>query len=263
MIYDINGNELNSLDYDLTVKAINHRGYSTVAPENTLPAYKLSKEKGFFYVETDVSFTSDNVAMLLHDNTINRTSNGSGTLSNMTYSEVRQYDFGSWKSPKYAGTVIPTLKEFIVLCRDISLYPYIELKDNGGYTQAQVQSIVDTVHDNGMAGNVTYISFSSTFLGYVKDYDSSARLGYLSSSAPPSDLSVCQGLKTTNNEVFYDVKYSALSNEKCNTFSDAGIPIEVWTVNSESDITNLNSYVSGVTSDSLIAGKVLYHSAMS
>ena len=45
MIYDINGNELNSLDYDLTVKAINHRGYSTVAPENTLPAYKLSKEK--------------------------------------------------------------------------------------------------------------------------------------------------------------------------------------------------------------------------
>ena len=133
-IYDINGNRIDesatgtALNYDATILSVNHRGYSTVAPENTLPAYKLSKRMGFNYVETDVSFTSDGVAMLLHDATIDRTSNGSGTLANMTYDEVRQYDFGSWKSSAYAGTVIPTLAEFLSLCKNIMLHPSHQAK---------------------------------------------------------------------------------------------------------------------------------------
>ena len=120
-IYDLQGNTIDSggtgsaIDYDKTVKAVAHRGYSSTAPENTLPAYKLAKQNGFNYVECDVSMTSDGVPMLLHDATINRTSNGSGTLSQMTYAEVREYDFGSWKSSAYAGTVIPTFEEFIAL----------------------------------------------------------------------------------------------------------------------------------------------------
>lgn len=264
MIYDINGNELNSisLNYDLTVKSVNHRGYSLVAPENTLPAYILSKKMGFFYVETDVSFTADNVAMLLHDSTIDRTSNGSGTLSNMTYSEVRQYDFGSWKSPEYAGTVIPTLDEFLGLCKDIMLHPYIELKENGGYTEAQIQSIVDAVNAHGLRGKVTYISFSSTYLGYVKNYDSFARLGFLTSTPSSSGITTCQNLKTSDNEVYMGAKYTALTSAVCEAAATAKIPIEIWTINNESDILNANDYVSGITSDSIIAGKVLYNNIM-
>ena len=80
------------------VLSVNHRGYSAIAPENTLPAYRLSKEKGFRYVETDVSFTSDGVPVLLHDASIDRTSDGTGKIAEMTFEQVRQYDFGSWKS---------------------------------------------------------------------------------------------------------------------------------------------------------------------
>lgn len=264
MIYDISGNELNSisLNYDLTVKSVNHRGYSLVAPENTLPAYILSKKMGFFYVETDVSFTSDNVAMLLHDSTIDRTSNGSGTLSNMTYNEVRQYDFGSWKSPEYTGTVIPTLDEFLALCKDIMLYPYIELKENGGYTEAQIQSIVDAVNAHGLRGKVTYISFSSTYLGYVKNYDSAARLGFLTSTPSSSNITTCLGLRTSDNEVYMGAKLVNLTNAICESAASSKLPIEVWTVNTESEILNANDYISGITSDSLIAGRILYNNAM-
>ena len=92
-IYDGYGNEITldsggsrlSIDYNKTMISVNHRGYSTVAPENTLPAYKLSKKMGFDYVETDVCFTSDNIPVLLHDGTIDRTSNGSGDIDNMTF----------------------------------------------------------------------------------------------------------------------------------------------------------------------------------
>ena len=100
------------------IKAVAHRGYSTEAPENTLPAFRLAKENGFDYVECDVVFTSDNVPVLLHDSSIDRTSNGEGKISSLTYEEVSQYDFGSWFSEEYAGVKIPTFDEFLKLCID-------------------------------------------------------------------------------------------------------------------------------------------------
>lgn len=89
-----------------TVNSVNHRGYNTIAPENTLPAYKLSRKMGFECVETDVAFTSDGVAVLLHDGTINRTArNADGTsisssidIGSITYDQALDYDFGIWKS---------------------------------------------------------------------------------------------------------------------------------------------------------------------
>jgi glycerophosphoryl diester phosphodiesterase len=252
-----------AIDYDQNVKAVNHRGYSAVAPENTIPAYIMSKEKGFKYAECDVSFTSDGVAVLLHDSTIDRTSNGSGSISAMTYADVSKYDFGSWKSSAYTGTRIPTFEEFMVLCKRIGLHPYIELKQNGSYTEAQIQSLVEVVKSCGMAGKVTWISFDSTYLGYVKNTDATARLGFLhSSDVTATQITTMQGLQTEDNEVYLGVKYTSLTDNGVALCIAAGIPLEVWTVNSESDILALNPYITGITSDSLIGGKVLHEAGM-
>lgn len=262
-VYNLSGKQIanENLDYDYTVKSINHRGYNIVAPENTLPAYILSKKMGFNYVETDISFTSDGVAVLLHDATIDRTSNGSGNISQMTFEQVRQYDFGSWKSSAYAGTVIPTFTEFITLCRNLGLHPYIELKNNATYTEAQIQGLVDTVNELGMKGKVTWISFSSTYLGYVKAYDAEARLGYVANSVTSAVITTAQGLKTETNEVFVDS--GSRSDAECTLCIDGCLPMETWTVDSTETIINMNPYVTGVSSNSFIAGKVLYENAMS
>lgn len=249
-------------DYDLTVIGVNHRGYSTVAPENTLPAYKLSKQMGFNYVEADVCFTSDGVPVLLHDPSINRTSNGSGMIYNLTFEEVRTYDFGSWKSSEYAGTKIPSLAEFLQLCKDIMLNPWIELKQNSNYSQAQIESIVDMVNAYGLRKNVTYISFTKSFLTYVKNYDDEAPLVYLNTTPSTSDISDCNDLKTTKNKVAYGTNYTNLTDAICEAYAAAKIPISVWTVDSGSDLMGLNPYVSMVTSNSLIAGKVLCESVL-
>ena len=261
-IYDINGSNIETggvaINYDATVTAVNHRGYNTVAPENTLPAFKLSKKNGFQIVETDVQFTSDGVAVCLHDRNISRTSDGTGNIDSMTWEQVQTYDFGSWKSSAYAGTKIPSFEQFLSLCKDIGLHPYIELKSDAPYTQAQIESVVDMVHAYGMDKYSTYISFSSAFLGYVKNYDANARLGFLKSVAATSDISTIQGLKTTTNEVYYGAKYTSVTSVICEAYQAAGIPIEIWTVDTASDITNMNPYITGVTSNVLIAGKVLY-----
>jgi hypothetical protein len=111
--------------YNTNVNSVNHRGYNTIAPENTLPAYQLSRKMGFTMVECDVQFTSDDVAVLLHDATIDRTSNGTGNINDLTWAEVQQYDFGSWKSADYTGTRIPSFAEFIQLCKYLGLKAYV------------------------------------------------------------------------------------------------------------------------------------------
>jgi len=229
------------------IKGINHRGYVD-APENTLPAYILSWKKGFRYVECDVSFTYDNIAVLLHDNTIDRTSNGTGNITSLTYEQLLQYDFGSWKSSAYIGTKIPTLYEFLILCRNLGIHPYIEIKASANYTDEQLHSIVDMVACCGLKGNITYISFSLPFLQSIRDYDKTARLGYLVSSINTNVIESTKGLSTGYNDVFLDSsKYGSPEIELC---KNGGIPLEAWTINSKSTIKSLDDYISGVTSDS-------------
>lgn len=244
------------VDYDRIIKGIAHRGYSSIAPENTLPAYRLAKQRGFFYVETDVSFTSDGVPVCLHDATINRTSNGSGNINSLTWEQVQQYDFGSWKSPAYAGTKIPSLEEFLLLCRDIILHPYIELKNTATYSQSQIEGLVDMVYRLGMDGKVTWISFSSTYLGYVRNYDPLARLGFVVSGLTAANITTASGLKTGSNDVFIDT--SALTDAAVELCINGRLPMEVWTIDSEATIKNANPYITGFTSNSLLAGRVLY-----
>lgn len=254
---------LNGVDYSEfvrdknteTVKSINHRGYCYEAPENTLSAFRLSKKKGFECVECDVSFTSDGYAVLLHDSTVDRTSNGSGSIDAMTFAQVRALDFGSWFSSAYAGEKIPTFEEFITLCKHLGLHPYIELKAG---TETQIKGLVDIVKRYGMKGKVTWISFSSEYLAYIKAVDPKARLGFVVGAVSASTITtIKRTLQTGQNEVFVDCAYGK-ATEAAQLCSDADIPLEVWTVNDKTALLNLDAYVSGFTSDNLVAGALFY-----
>ena len=250
-------------DPDNAVKAINHRGYYT-GPENTIPAYRLSKQNGFYYVECDVSFTQDDVPVLLHDATINRTArNDDGTaigstiyIKDIDYADVLQYDFGIYAGAEYAGTRIPTLTEFIVYCRNVGLHPYIEIKGNKPLTQANVEGLVDIVKRNGMQGKVTWISGTYSYLTYVKNYDADARLGYIVYTIDAAAIADTLALRTGTNEVFIDTDdtRSVTADLCCNN----DIPLEAFVLDADSDITNLDPYFTGVTSNYAIASKILF-----
>lgn len=235
------------------VSSIAHRGYSAEAPENTLPAYKLAKKKGFDCAECDVSFTSDGVAVLLHDSTIERTSNGTGSIHNMTLDFVKKLDFGGWFSDAYIGTTIPTFEEFLALCRAIGLRPYVELKAG---TVEQIYGLVDTVIRYGMRDATTWISANADYLSCVKDKDDTARLGYVVNWVTEEVILSAQNLQTGRNKVFINCSaYGA--NAAADICAVSHIPLEVWTVNTADDIIALDPYISGVTSDVLVASAVL------
>lgn len=281
-IYDVDGSILTTEtlgNADTFIYSINHRGYSEDAPENTIPAFILSKVKGFSYVECDVQFTSDAVAVLMHDTSINRTCrNADGTslsstvnIGDITYAQSQAYDAGIWMGAEYAGTKIPTFAEFILTCKQLSLHPFIELKDvvNGTYwTDARIKAVADAVTAVGMENNVSFISFSTSALSKIAVYFPHARLGLgftgtYSTQNFTAFISNAQTLQADGREVVTTVKQSSMTSEFYNMLSDAEISPIVWTVNSESDVLNLNRTVVGVLSDLLNAGEIIENDIIS
>lgn len=92
-----------------------HRGDNKNAPENTLPAIALAVEKRAHQIEFDVQRSSDGHLVIMHDATVDRTTNGSGKIADMTFDQIRILDAGSWFSEKFAGTQVPTLEEVLEL----------------------------------------------------------------------------------------------------------------------------------------------------
>ena len=107
---------------------IAHRGASAHAPENTLAAFALAAEMGASHIETDLRRTRDGRFVLVHDARVNRTTDGFGRLSQLTLSEVRRLDAGSWFGRAFAGERIPTLEEGLTLTNERGLGIYLEIK---------------------------------------------------------------------------------------------------------------------------------------
>ena len=105
-----------------------HRGGGADAPENTLPAIRRRSAGGFDYVEVDVALTADRQPVLMHDATVDRTTDGHGRLAAMTLAEVRALDAGSWFDPEFAGTRVPTLAEFLDVLAASGHRAIVELK---------------------------------------------------------------------------------------------------------------------------------------
>lgn len=253
------GESFNQLLTNENIKIVNHRGFNFEAPENTFPAFKLSVEKGYKYIETDISFTKDNVPVLLHDETIDRTSNGTGRVDSYTYGELLKFDFGGWFNTKYQGTTIPTLEEFLKWCKYTGVHPYLELK-YGGTTNENIINVVKLVKKYGMINNCTFVSAEYTYLYIVKDISPTARLGLTCQSMSSAILNNAISLKTGSNEVFIDVNTYDLTDKNADDCMDNDIGLEMWVVNGPSALPLIRPYVTGITTDNYDLKSVLYDS---
>jgi glycerophosphoryl diester phosphodiesterase len=117
---------------------IAHRGAPLAAPENTLESFIAARDAGVSWIETDVKLTSDGVPVLLHDETLDRTTSGHGPIAQMTWDEVQRLDAGGWFSPSFSGTRVTTLARTLDFCAESRLRLILELKPSPGRTQATV-----------------------------------------------------------------------------------------------------------------------------
>ncbi|MBU1097409.1 MAG: T9SS type A sorting domain-containing protein [Bacteroidetes bacterium] len=153
-----------------STKIIAHRGASSVAPENTLSAFSKAIEFGADYIECDVQVSKEDSLMIMHDATVDRTTNSLGAVNSLSYNVLRVLDAGSWFSPQFAGEKIPTLKEVLNLAANANynVGVVIEIKAN---TPTIVAKVVALVQKLNLRNRVIISSFSFDQISAAKAID--------------------------------------------------------------------------------------------
>lgn len=147
---------------------IAHRGASGTAPENTMVAFEQAVAMGADMIELDVQRTKDGHIVVVHDRTINRTSNGTGAVADRTLAELQEFDFGSWFDPQFAGEPVPTMADVFHALRD-RIHINIELKNLPYDDPGMAQALVDLIKQMDYPADQLIISsFDHVILDKVK-----------------------------------------------------------------------------------------------
>ncbi|MGI6368876.1 MAG: glycerophosphodiester phosphodiesterase [Anaerolineae bacterium] len=164
--------------------AIAHRGASSYAPENTRAAYDLALEMGARHIELDVHLSSDGEVIVMHDDRVDRTTNGKGPVADFTLEALRALDAGSWFGAAYAGAQVPTLREVLERYAGPA-HLHIELK---GRTPGLVPATIALVRAAGASPHVTLTSFSHDLLSEARPLAPELPMGWLVSQVDPETV---------------------------------------------------------------------------
>ena len=147
-----------------------HRGANLIAPENTLPALECALAAGFGFIEVDLHITSDGEIVVIHDNFLDRTTNGSGPVIQHSLAEIRELDAGGWFDPFFAGIKVPTLGEVLDLLKRYDGRAYLEFKS------APPKHVLEQVERAGLLDRVFFWSFNRDFLVELRRLSRDARI---------------------------------------------------------------------------------------
>ena len=235
--------------------SIAHSAYwSNNVPQNTLETFKLAKEDGFKYVETDIRFTSDGIPVLLHDKTINGTArNIDGSeltetinITDITFDEVRKYNFGYCGHGGYLdkGITIPSFEEFIIFCKENDLHPYLDVDT---ISEQQVEILVKIINDNNMQNNVSWTSADYRSFSFIAKYNQ-GDLCYTVTQIDDNVISVAKNIQNqVSNKVF--ISSNAYNKDDVELVKTSGLPMIAWTINDKDILVNLDPYISAIMTD--------------
>ena len=219
---------------------IAHRGFSGNAPENTLVAIDQAIEVGADMVEVDVGLTADGQVVLLHDETLDRTTSGTGLLSEATLDTVRQLDAGSWFDAKYAGEPVPTLGEALDRVRGRILIN-LEIMGEAVGEQAEggiADKVLQAVRERQMLDQVVISSFEPRALEHARQLDATVRTASLYNRELHSGQSPLEVMAAVDANGF-NLSRREVTAEIVEQCHGAGRPVAVYTVNKERTMRRL------------------------
>lgn len=223
-----------------------HRGGTETAPENTLPAVRSALQRGFDYVEVDLALTSDGHAVLMHDATVDRTTNGTGAIADLSLADVRALDAGSWFSAEFAGTPVPTSDELLDLLAEMQGRAILDLK--GDWTVEAATSLVDAIDARGLERSIAVASFDARALAYIEARSSVIlRLAILKTL--PVDVSQAV-LQVGARGIVVDRRAVTARPDVVDELHDEGLRVIVYTLNTDRQwdaVTSLG--VDGIVTD--------------
>ena len=223
-----------------------HRGFSSDYPENTILAFRKAIEAGANRIETDLWISSDGIPILLHDRSVDRTTDGTGNADTLTLEQIQSLDAGSWKDEKFSGNHIPSLEDavdLIVQKKGVELN--LEIKIHGQPVRAQsiIAASVDIVKAKNAEASIVYSSFDLDALLQVRKLSADVRLIllYWKNDLADRGFGIAQAHKLYGLAAMRDYLTAEIVHEAV----QAGIHIFVGSPDKQQTLTAYNWGVSG------------------
>lgn len=188
-------------------EACAHRGDVEKAPENTLPALRAAVEKGAAQVEFDVAFTSDGGLVLMHDATVDRTTDGTGNVGDLSFATVRTLDAGSWFDPQFKGERVPTLEEALsVIPRDVLCNVHLKGGPELAHAAAKEIERLDRLDQCFLACTVEQIEEARATVPSIKTCNMSRQTGDRAAYIAKTILLNCEFIQLHQRDGHEDLK---------------------------------------------------------
>ena len=208
-------------------KLVSHMGYHVGIPENSTASYIAAGKRGYWGIESDVQQTSDGYYVMCHDNTVDRTTDGSGSIANMTLAEIRALHLTGDSS-----LTVPTFEEYLGICKQYGCVPMIELKGTVTNTAESYTKIIGIVKDMGFTPDSILFSGSKYALSYFRQADEDFIYAPIYQSGGnyswDTEFNFCKGYKKTMMN--WDILLG-LTSERIKQAHGAGIPICAFITN--------------------------------
>ena len=244
-----------SLAKDTPVILTGHRGAGGLAPENTLAAIQKGLDNKVDRIEIDVQQTKDNIVIVMHDLSIDRTTDGKGLVKNLTYRELKKYSAGIKYSEKYKNEKIPSLNQVLKLINQQATL-VIEIKEGDAYYPGIEQRVVSSIHKYHAKSWVIVHSFNDKALKKIREIDKDIVLHKLFIADFPFIPLIYDGeFKFTNLEQYayateISTFYPFTTQSLIDKIHSLNKKINVWTVNDSIKINRLiNMGVDGIITD--------------
>jgi glycerophosphoryl diester phosphodiesterase len=211
-----------------TTLVFGHRGAKAYAPMNTIPAFELAAEQGAQGIELDVQLSSDGELVIIHDYTVDSTSDGTGEVATKSLDELKALDMGSWFDAKFAGLRIPTLDEVFTAVGQ-ALYVNVENKVYSLPEPIMDKAVVDCILRNNMQERVIVSSFAPHNLRRMHRLSPDIPQGYLQS--PETMAGATQDVLNPDDYHAEHWHHSMIDTPQMDYARETGKYVNTWTVN--------------------------------
>ena len=215
--------------------SIGHRGYPVLCPENTLASFRGAMEAGCDMIELDVTLTKDRKVVVIHDDTLDRTTNGKGPVLEQTFEEIKRLDAGSWFAPGFSAERIPELSEVMELTTGRCILN-IEIKESAfeaDYPADAIEhQVVKLVKTSGAMDRVIISSFDKRILERIAAMDAPPAIAYISDhGADKSVLEMLLAMKAFS----WHPRFKVLTRDQVDMLHAAGLKVFPWTINTRAE----------------------------
>lgn len=225
-----------------------HRGASAIAPENTIAAFRAAAEQGARWVELDVALLADGTLVVIHDDSVDRTTSGTGNLGTLTRADLDRLDAGSWFHAQFAGERLPTLEETVAVLGEIGLGANVEIKQHKHHKSLDqlVRAVQKAISQRPPEMQIMISSFDPEALAAMHVMEPDLEMAMLWSELPPDWEARLAAIPATT----IHLNYKALSVGFLERAKARGIKVRAWTSNDSVELMSFwRAGLTGVITD--------------